>query len=65
MPTHVTTDEADLVVASPSRRTLGTGAQQAMPGNDTRIASHPHAKITVANVAPASPAVGDIWVDSA
>jgi hypothetical protein len=52
----------DAAAATASRRTLGNGAQQAAAG--TQTVGHPHAKITVAAVAPTSPATDDIWLDT-
>ncbi len=51
---------ADAAVTIPSRRSLGAGAQQAAPGNDSRF---PANKLTVSTTAPVSPAVNDIWID--
>lgn len=53
---------SDGPAGTPSRRTLGTAPTAAMAGNDSRVAGHPHPRITVGLSPPADPAVNDIWI---
>ena len=43
---------------------VGTGVAVTNTGDDVVIAINPPVKITVGTVAPGSPAVGDLWVDT-
>lgn len=49
---------SDAAAGTASRRSLGTGAAQAVPGDRLQV------RVTVAGVAPAAPAVGDVWIDT-